>query len=213
MKFNWKMGGAIAVVALSMGLGMSGSAAAQTATDLNCNRCVSSSDIGKKAVTQGKIGTEAVVTAKIKDNAVNSDKIADGSVAPDDLSATAQPAGIAYSSGDQDVLIAGGDTIYRTVTLNAPADGYAMVNASWVVYGLNITARCSITTGNTVETTHMVEVEEPNTALINFAAAAVRGFPVTEGNNTFNLVCYAAVGTPNIRDSSLVAMYVPGNYD
>ena len=161
----------------------------------------------------GKIGTEAVVSDKIKDGAVNSDKIADGSVAPGDLSDTAQPAGIAYSSGDQDVLIGGGETIYRTITLNAPADGYAMVNASWVVYGLNITARCSITTGSTVETTHMVEVEEPGAALINLAAAAVRGFPVTAGNNTFNLVCYAAVGTPNIRDSSLVAMYVPGNYD
>jgi hypothetical protein len=212
------------------------------ATDLDCKGCVNTRELGTRAVTgkkikgksvgKGKLKNNAVATEKIRDgavtgdkigdgavgngnlanNAVNSAKIEDGTVSPDDLSDTAKPAGIAYSSGDQDVAVTGADTVFRTVTLEAPADGYAVVNASWVIYGRNILTQCSITTGTTVETTHLVETQEANVALIALSSSAVRGFPVTAGDNTFNLVCSASIGSPNIRDSSLVATYVPGSY-
>lgn len=220
MATGWKAkisGGALAMV--MGGVVLSSTAAAQsfppgnrTATNLDCRGCVNAREIGKKAVTAAKIRSGAVGTNKIKKNSVTSGRIKNGTIRPKDLSASAKPAGIAFSSGDQDVAIGGAHAVYRTVTLDAPADGYAMVNASWVIYGINITARCSITTGSTVDTDHEVVIEESAGSLINLSGAAVRAYPVTAGANTFNLVCYATIGSPNIRDSSLVALYAPASY-
>ena len=76
--------------ALTACLALSGIAAAQTATDLDCAGCVDSSDIAAGAVTTGKIANgainnnklapEAVGTAKIQAGAVTADKLDAGSV-------------------------------------------------------------------------------------------------------------------------------------
>ncbi len=219
---NWKVCGAFAAFALLGVVVADSQAAAQVSTQLSCKGCVNARQLGKKAVTtakikngavqEGKIRNGAVSAKKIQNGAVTSAKIAAGAVEPGNLADDAQPAGIASASGDQDIALTGAHTVYRTVTLNAPADGNAVVNASWVIAGLNITSRCSITTGTSVETDHTIEQDEVAGNLVNLSGSAVRAFPVTTGANTFNLVCYAAVGSPNIRDSSLVALYVPGSY-
>ncbi len=55
-------------------------AAAQTATDLDCNKCVGAKDLARKAVTK----------SRIKKNAVTGRKIKDGTVGLADLSAAVQ---------------------------------------------------------------------------------------------------------------------------
>jgi len=234
MAFQLKSGGSIAAAALFLALliGGAGSSEAQTATDLDCKGCVGKKELGTKAVGKQKIRTnairnrhynnysiskqklmkDAVGTDKIQDNAVSSSKLKAGAVTAEKMAASAQPAGIAYSSGDQDTLIGGAPTIFRTVTINAPDDGFVMVNASWVIYGRDITTSCSISTGSTVSSTHEVVIEEGDFALVHLSGAAVRAFPVSAGNNTFNLVCSASVGAPRIRDSALIATYVPQEY-
>jgi hypothetical protein len=60
---------------------LSASAAwAQTATNLNCDKCVGTSDIAKGAVTGSRLKNNAVNTAKIKNDAVVTNKIKDGAV-------------------------------------------------------------------------------------------------------------------------------------
>jgi hypothetical protein len=152
-------------------------------------------------VTQGKLGTEAVVSKKIKD----------GTIRPEDLSGEAQPAGLGSSSGDQSEPVTGVHESVRSVTIEAPSDGNVQVSASWNLYGTDVISRCGLTMGLTVEDTHAVDTETSG-ALIRMSGAAVRAFPVNEGPNTFNLVCYSLFGAPDIRDSSLVALFVPGSY-
>jgi len=47
---------------------------------LDCNKCVDSSDIAGKAITNGKIGANSVSTGKITNGAVTSEKIAAGAI-------------------------------------------------------------------------------------------------------------------------------------
>ncbi len=58
---------------------------AQTATDVNCSKCVDASDLAKKSVGSGKLKSDAVSTNKIKDGAVTARKLADGAVTADKL--------------------------------------------------------------------------------------------------------------------------------
>jgi len=79
----------MAAMTLALGLG-TGPAAAVTADDVACDRCVDTSDIAPGAVTaakmldgsvtNSKLSQGAVVTNNIQNNAVTSAKIADGSI-------------------------------------------------------------------------------------------------------------------------------------
>jgi hypothetical protein len=212
-------------------LGATG-AQALTADDLKCKGCVGKKDLGKKAVkskhikngqvktkdlrdgaaTTDKIGDSAVTTDKIGNAAVTTDKIGNGAITLEKID-PAVPLGGAESGaefvgGEQAVVLTAADTVFRTVDISAPGLGVAIVNASGYFSG-DGTARCSITTGTSLDFTHLIIADTLNANYMAFAGT--RGFDVPVGTTTFNLVCDAATGTPFIGDSNLIAMFFPTN--
>jgi hypothetical protein len=179
---------------------------AETATNLKCKGCVGKKELGKKAVR----------SKNIKPNAIRSDKIANGSVAPEDLAVTAKPSGGNYSGGNQNMSLTVAPTIVRSVTVNAPANGLVIVNASGYVYtddAVTTIARCSLTTGTELEADYFIFMKmEGNVSEESDAFGATRGFPVTAGPTTFNLVCDEFSGDGVIADTQMTAIYVPQTY-
>lgn len=175
------------VIAATMAAFSAQPATAQTAKKLKCNGCVK--------------------TKQVKNNSLQAKDLRD-------------EAGANFADGDQDESIAQSQTeTVRSVTIDAPRPGVVIVNATATLLGvnLNVSSRCSITTGNTVEGTHEVQAEVDasgsgdNDDYDPFALT--RGFEVPSGSTTFNLVCRSELGTSRIRDSAMTAIYVPTRYD
>ena len=62
-------------IALIVLLGLGAEVHAQTATDLDCNKCVERSEILEQAISSSKIKGGAVIRSKIRDNSVNESKL------------------------------------------------------------------------------------------------------------------------------------------
>lgn len=117
----------------------------------------------------------------------------------------------AFASGNSDEPLSATDTVYQTLSLNVPAAGIVVVNSSADAQtsgGTALEARCSITVGTSVDTTHLqfthVPVGDQETL------SGTRGFNVAAGDEfSVNLVCDAAFGAGAIRDASLTAIFAP----
>ena len=68
----------------------SGSAIAQTATNLVCTRCVSNSDLGNNSINSANIANGTVTNADLAPNAVTGGRIQNGSIGVIDLDAQLQ---------------------------------------------------------------------------------------------------------------------------
>ncbi len=156
-------------------------ATAQTAKKLNCNGCIKS-----KQIKNGKIKAK-------------------------DLHSSAAPAGTAFDLIKQPGSI-GLDEIINTVDLEAPGDGYAILNASgyFLFTGAATDIQCTITQGSTTGFPRM-RANGDSAQNERIPYAGVHALPVTEGTNTFNVVCDTG-GTVSIFDASLVATFVPQIY-
>jgi len=208
---------AIAVPAVALSAFVAAPSHAQTATNLKCKGCVGKKDLGKKSVRKKAIDRNAVARKHIRANAVNSGKIANGTVAPSDLAATAKPSGGNYSGGDQDALLTSTAQTVRSVTVTAPADGLVVVNASGYVAASTTAVativRCSLTTGTGLDFNNLIFIKIDASVLEESDAfAATRGFPVSAGATTFNLVCDEFAGNAGLYDSQMTAIYVPQTY-
>jgi hypothetical protein len=123
-----------------------------------------------------------------------------------------------FASGDQvQELTDIEDRTVRSVTINAPAPGQIIVNASGY-FTLADTAepdaaRCSITTGTIVDLTHRILVEEQSVAAMSRVPfGGTRGLVVdAAGPVTINLVCNEVSGNVSVENSSLTAIYVAGS--
>ena len=179
---------------------------AEVAKDVKCRGCVGARDLGKKSVKK----------KHIRPNAITSSAIADGAVGPDDLADTAKPGGGNFSGDDQDIALTATDTIVRSVTIVAPAAGIAIVNASGYGYANTIAdalARCSITTGNSLDSNAFIYMRMDGTVMNSSDAfGATRGFDVAAGSNTYNLVCDGTTGAPHIADTNMTAIFLPQTY-
>jgi hypothetical protein len=188
---------------------------AQPAGDVRCNQCVGTRDIARNAVSANRIRNNAVGTNKIAPNAVTEGKILDGAVSPSKLSDTAKPAGVEHEvTSDRNVSATAADII--TVTLDAPADGFAVVSSSWyfamTLANLNATCRLIVQGGSNLG--HFRFAQSNNVVGHRDNAAITRLFPVTAGPNTFALRCSGngAAGQNQIRQPVITAIYVPQRY-
>jgi hypothetical protein len=126
-------------------------------------------------------------------------------------------AGADFASGEQTLNLAAADSVARSITISAPAAGRVIVNASGY-FNLNDgagidTGRCSITTGLTVDFSHLIIVRERAGDSMTFVPfGATRGFNVSAGNTTFRLVCDEFSGTVVVSDTSLTGTWVPRSY-
>jgi len=135
-----------------------------------------------------------------------------------DASDLIDEAGMDWTSGDQSFTLSTSPSVVRSVTLTVPTSGYALVNASgyfwWTSTGYD-RARCSITTGTTIDFTHLIYASDHGDTLIGNSGtpfAATRGYSVNAGSYIFNLVCDLTVGSGEVNDSSLTAVFFPTRY-
>jgi len=115
-----------------------------------------------------------------------------------------------FVGGNQVVTLDSIDAIIRSVTINAPTDGVVIVNASGYFQAASEkpSCRCSITIGTTIDTDSLtVSGDISDTQRGPFAGT--RGFNVSAGSHTYNLVCDLFSGSANIRNTHLTAMYFP----
>jgi hypothetical protein len=173
-------------------------------------RPVPSGGVAANSITAVQIAPAAVGATELATNSVTGANIVDGSITTADLLDAPR---LAFSSGDQILPLTGTAAIARSVSINAPVAGTVIVNASaslqFTGAGTTDSVQCSITTGNGIDITHQTNASEGSTTDANYAPyAATRGFTVPAGITTVNLVCRAFLGTAELRDSSMTAIFV-----
>ncbi len=155
----------------------------------------------------------AIITStELAPGAVTGAKVADGSLSSDDL---ADPTRANFAGGEQQVELTGADTVVRTVGLIAPVAGRVLVHASGYAWFRDTSntaelARCSITTGSTMDGSHLIYMNDGGAIRegASDAFGAVRGFEVAAGRFTANLVCDEFAGDAIVSDTSMTALFV-----
>ena len=121
-----------------------------------------------------------------------------------------------WSANNSTSLSTANDTVIGSVTVQTPTSGYVTVSASGYVNEVgDAIARCSITTGTTIDNNALNVVETSST--IRFTdMSAMRTYTINYGlfpsptsEKTYNLVCDSTAGTPNLLDPQLSATFVP----
>lgn len=154
-----------------------------------------------------------ITTVELAPGAVVGATVADGSLSIADF---ADPPLATFQSGNQDIELSNVPTVVRSVTLTAPATGRVLVQASGYVYFRDTSsafevARCSITTGTTVDGNRLIYMNDGG-ATGDFASdafGAVRGYNVVAGPFTVNLVCDEYLGNAFVADTSMTALFIP----
>ncbi len=172
-------------------------------------RPLPASGVGPASITATEIAAAAIGAAQLATNAVTGANVVNGSLTSADL---ADGPRAEFSSGDQAVTLTGAAAIVRSVTITAPVGGKVLVNASgyvWASAAVAFTARCSITTGSTLDFSHLIYLKDTTVAVADSDAfGAARGFTVPAGAFTVNLVCDVASGNAIVSDTSLTALFV-----
>jgi hypothetical protein len=124
--------------------------------------------------------------------------------------------GMDWASGEQSVALTSTDTTVRAITVTAPTSGYVVVNASGYFDFTNMAgldgARCSITTGTTIDFSHLIIAQDNSTAIQWLPFGATRGFSVSSGSTVYRLVCDEFAGNVNVEDTSMTGIFVPTRY-
>jgi hypothetical protein len=220
-------GGASGDVSLAIGTNMVTSAMIQNgaiaSVDIAAN-AIDSPRIASGAVTSTHIATDAVGSAQIADFSVGTRDVQLGSlnalhVAPESLSSGNiwNEAGGEYASGEQILDLRSTDTVVRSVVIDAPSDGIAIVFASGSVEFMDQFSRdgmaCSITTSSALDFSNLIVATEGKVDDQNsMPFSATRGFHISQGLNTYNLVCDASLGQVRVRDVSVTAIFLPTQY-
>lgn len=174
-------------------------------------RPLPSGGLAPNSVTTVQIAAAAVTSAKIAADAVTGVNVADGSLTVADLLDAPRAA---FAGGPQVLTLTPTPVVARTVTLTVPANGTVIVNASgWFSFNDTTATReaavCSITTTNAMETMRFASSDGSTTVGDQADAfAATRGFAVTPGTFTVNLVCFEFAGNVLLLDTSMTAMFV-----
>ncbi len=162
-------------------------------------RPLPTSGVAPATITSVEIATNAVTGANVVNGSLTAADLADGPRA-------------GFSSGDQAVTLTGTAAIVRSVTITAPAAGRVIVNASgyvWASAAAAFIARCSITTGAALESSHFIYMNNTSAVVAaSDAFGATRGFNVSAGSFTANLVCDVFSGSAIVSDTSVTALFV-----
>ncbi len=197
-------------------------------------RLVTASGVPPGSITAIQLAASAVGAAAIAPNSITSGHLADGTVTAFDLAANSVGGGHVVDGSLRHVDLAappelltaentnsvslqiGTPLIVSQITVDAPASGRVIVNASgaflFANFGVLEGARCSLTTGTQVAAPYSAEVSEANVATIWYAPmGGTRVFNVAAGPTTFNLVCVGTGGNSvSVITPVLTALYVAG---
>jgi hypothetical protein len=211
------------ITSLTAGAGLTGGgaagdlvlaiAASGVTSALIADGTITGADIATNTITASDIAAGAVGPAELADASVTSIHVDDESLSEKDL---LDEPGADFSAGNE-VLLAldAEDQVVQSVTILAPTAGHVVVTASGN-FDLNLngsdSASCSITTGTAVEFPAASVRDVLGFPLDVVPFSATRGFDVSAGASTFNLVCIENAGTVNVGNTSLTAIFVPARY-
>jgi hypothetical protein len=163
-----------------------------------------------RPVPSGGIAPASITAIQMANNAVSSTNIVDASITTADLAAPPQAILI---GGELTVTLTPDPQVVRTIVLNAPSAGLVLVNASGFFEFDSTTidrVGCSISTTTTVEHTFATYVYEAAANSLAVAPlATTRGFAVSAGSHTYNLVCYKEAGNATVRRASVTGIFIP----
>jgi len=130
----------------------------------------------------------------------------------DGLDSTGLQVVAVHAGGDQSEVVTSTDEVVQMLTLTAPSGGVVIVNST--AHASELTAghgaRCSITTGTVLDADFLQQWESAGSNGSEGQLAGTRGFPVTAGEFTANLVCdHFGGGNTAIQDSALTAIFIP----
>ena len=168
-------------------------------------RPVSSTGLAPASITNVFIAPNAVTGDNIVNNSITSADLLDG---PRSAFSSATTFTTLPASG-------GAPANLRSVTINAPAPGNVIVNASgFFEFGSGgfDDGRCEITTAATIYNDFAIygsEATAATNAMLYVPLGGTRGFSVAAGATTFNLLCDRVVGTVGFWRPSLTAIYTP----
>lgn len=166
-----------------------------------------------KACQRAGLPSPCIANSDIKNNAITSSRVKNDSLTARDLK---NEAGGDSAGGFQSEPLGNTAKVVRSVIITAKSSGQVIVNASGTFsFSSNGgSARCSITTGTTRDLTNRIFQSMENSGMaLNFSFAGTRGFKVTKGSTTFNLVCDNPTGnTVLVLDSYMTALFVPTRY-
>ncbi len=158
------------------------------------------------AVLASSLGLAAAVTIP---NTFVTGAVISSSQMNDNFTALATQSGIRFSNNTLETAATSTDTVMQALTITAPTAGFLVVNTSgYFSLGATGGARCSITTGTTVDFNFLI-IAGGGTGQSYMAFAGTRGFAVSAGANTFNLVCNSFAGTPSVGRPVLTAIFSP----
>jgi hypothetical protein len=208
---------------------------------------IAAADLANNSVTSAKILDGTIVTADLGDNSVTSAKIVDGTIAAADLASNSvttlkiadnnvtaakildEPGYNYNNTGNSNnlyPLTASGQS-FTSVTLNAPAAGFAVVYAHAEVFIThtsgtmdNIILKVSRTSGDiTTPSYGLTVVRIPAAYPTSSVSGIVHGasitavFSVTAGNNTFHLNAYRSSGASSgLFKPEIAVIFVPTRY-
>lgn len=163
-----------------------------------------------RTVSATGLAAASITNVLIAPNAVTTNNITDATVTTADL---ASPPQAAFAEGGGIFDLTSTPSVVRSVSITAPSAGRVLVNAQGL-FGLNAGtqdyAGCGITTGTTVEIDRFTFMSEATAAAMVFVPfGASRGFNVSAGATTFNLVCYELGGSVNVQYPNMTAIFVP----
>ena len=160
----------------------------------------------------GGIPPASITNIHIANNAVTTANIVDASITSVDILDAPRAR---FAGGSQRLLLTPAATVVRSIDITAPTAGTVIVNASgYFAFPDTSTldaARCSITTGTAVDFSHLFAFgENAASGMSHVPFGATRGFSVSAGTHTINLVCEEAFGDTAVGDSEVTALFVGG---
>jgi hypothetical protein len=170
-----------------------------------------------RPIPAGGIAAASITNVHLANNAITGANIVDASITSADISDGVR---LAFSGGDlppTTFFLSQIPTIISSVTVNAPAAGKVVVNASaGFRFSSNVSseyARCELTTSATTITSQysLAVGEIAPTAILEIPFSTTRGFNVPAGNTTFYWLCYEVFFGTDVRVSPqfMTAIYSP----
>ncbi|HSL89382.1 MAG TPA: hypothetical protein VK870_08775 [Ignavibacteriaceae bacterium] len=240
-------GGGGTVTQINTGAGLTGGPITTTGTISIPNDGITNAMLQSNSVTSAKITDGTIATADLANNSVTSAKILDGTIAAADLASNSvttlkiadnnvtaakildEPGYNYNNTGNSNnlyPLTASGQS-FTSVTLNAPAAGFAVVYAHAEVFIThtsgtmdNIILKVSRTSGDiTTPSYGLTAVRIPAAYPTSSVSGIVHGasitavFSVTAGNNTFHLNAYRSSGaSSSLLKPEIAVIFVPTRY-